>query len=109
MGGRPRRLLRVNRWIYLLRATRPAMVDEPTDDELVVLRKHFSYLERLTAEGTCVLAGPSVSPTDTFGLCVLDVEDESTAREIMQADPSIVGGIMTGELRPMRMTFLRGR
>ena len=65
----------MNRWIYLLRATRPAMVDSPTDDELVVLGQHFSYLERLTAEGTCVLAGPSISPTDTFGLCVLDVED----------------------------------
>jgi uncharacterized protein YciI len=99
----------MNGWIYLLRATRPEMVDEPTDDELVWLRQHFSYLERLTAEGTVMLAGPSISPTDTFGLCVLDVEDEGMAREIMQADPSIVGGIMTGELRPMRMTFLRGR
>jgi uncharacterized protein YciI len=99
----------VNRWLYLLRATRPAMVDEPSDDELVVLHAHFSYLERLTAEGIVVLAGPSVGEPDTFGLVVLDLEDEREARALMLADPSITGGIMTGELRPFRMTFLRGR
>jgi uncharacterized protein YciI len=99
----------VNRWIYLLRPTRAAMVDEPTEAEKVTLSAHFERLERLTAEGTVILAGPSLSETDAFGLVVLDVEDEHVARSLMQSDPAIAGGVMTGELRPMRMTFLRGR
>ena len=99
----------MNRWIYLLRPTRAAMVDEPTEAEEVTLSAHFERLERLTAEGTVILAGPSPSETDTFGLVVLDVEDEEVARSLMESDPAITGGVMTGELRPMRMTFLRGR
>jgi uncharacterized protein YciI len=99
----------MSHWIYLLRPVRPAMVDEPTDEEMVHLSAHFDRLERLTAEGTVILAGPSRSDTDTFGLVVLDVEDEELARSLMQSDPAIVGGVMTGELRPLRMTFLRGR
>jgi uncharacterized protein YciI len=99
----------MSHWIYLLRPVRPAMVDEPTDDERVSLSAHFDRLEQLTAEGTVILAGPSRSDTDTFGLVVLDVEDEDVARSLMESDPAITGGVMTGELRPLRMTFLRDR
>jgi uncharacterized protein YciI len=91
-------------WIYLLRPVRVGMLDTPTDDELVVLRAHLARLQRLGEAGTVVLAGPSRIGDDSFGLVVLDVEDEREARKLMATDPAIVGGVMTAELRPMRFS-----
>ncbi len=99
----------MSHWIYLLRPVRPAMVDEPSEEEMTSLSAHYAHLERLTAEGTVILAGPSWSDSDTFGLVVLDIEGEQVARSLMESDPAITGGVMTGELRPLRMTFLRDR
>ena len=35
--------------------------------------------------------------------------DESTARQLMEDDPAIASGIASGELRPFRVSLLRGR
>jgi hypothetical protein len=35
--------------------------------------------------------------------------DRAAAEAIMAADPAIAGGIVTGELREMRVSLLRGR
>ena len=42
-------------------------------------------------------------PGDTIGITIMDVEDEAEARSLMNEDPAIVNGIMTGELRPLRI------
>jgi uncharacterized protein YciI len=98
---------RVKRWIYLIRPVRLAMTEDPTEHEAAILRAHFARLEELCEQGTVLLAGPSLAGADTFGLVVLDLEQEADARAIMEADPAIVGGLMTGELRPFRMSLSR--
>jgi hypothetical protein len=35
--------------------------------------------------------------------------DTMTARRIMDEDPAIAGGFARGELRPLRVSLLRGR
>jgi hypothetical protein len=40
---------------------------------------------------------------------VIEAPDESAARALMESDPAISSGLLAGELRPMRVTFLRGR
>jgi hypothetical protein len=35
--------------------------------------------------------------------------DEAAARRFMEEDPVIAGGFATGELRPFRVSLLRGR
>ncbi len=54
-----------------------------------------------------IVAGPSIVDGDTFGLVVLDVADEEEARSAMERDPAVVGGIMTAELRPLRLSVVR--
>jgi uncharacterized protein YciI len=96
--------------MYLIRPTRPASVDEPTDAEVAILGEHFAYLQQGCADGTIVLAGPSIADGgDAVGIVVLEVGDEDTARGMMESDPAIVGGVMTGELRPLRLSVVRGR
>ena len=43
------------------------------------------------------------------GITVFEAPDESSARAVMDADPAISSGIMRGEVRAFRATFLRGR
>ena len=92
-------------WLVLLRPVRPELPVEPTEEESRIVGEHFAYLQRLCAEGKLVLAGPShVAVGDTFGVAVYDVEDEAEVRALVAADPAVANGLMTAEVRPLRMS-----
>jgi uncharacterized protein YciI len=55
-----------------------------------------------------ILAGPTLGEANT-GVAVFEAPDEEAARQIMAADPTIAGGYARGELRPFRVSLLRGR
>jgi uncharacterized protein YciI len=95
-------------WIYFLHPPRDAFAATMTDDERDVFGRHFEYLERLLGEGILVLAGPTLGDTNT-GIAIFEADDEATARHIMESDPAIASGVVEGELRPMRVSLLRGR
>ena len=87
----------------VLRPVREQMAFEPTEEEARVVSAHYEYLVRLRDEAKLVVAGPSIVEGDTFGIGVLDVDDEAEARAIVEADPAVSGGVMTAELRPLRI------
>ena len=43
------------------------------------------------------------------GVAVFEAPDEDAAQQIMAADPAISSGLARGELRPFRLSLLRGR
>ena len=69
---------------------------------------HFERFERLLAEGVIVLVGPTLGPVNT-GIAIFEAPDEEAARKLMEEDPVIAGGYAQGELRPFRVSLLRGR
>jgi uncharacterized protein len=91
-------------WLVLLRPARAEMAFDPTAEESRIIGEHYAYLVRLRDEGRLVVAGPSIVPGDTFGIGVLDVEDEEEARAIVCDDPAVSSGVMTPELRPLRIS-----
>ena len=95
-------------WIYFLHPPREDFAATMTDDERQVWATHFEYLQRLLAAGALIMAGPTLGPTNT-GIAVFEAADEAAAQEIMAADPVISGGFARGELRPFRVSLLRGR
>jgi uncharacterized protein YciI len=98
----------VAEWIYFIHAPREDFAATMTDEEREVWGVHFERLQRLLAEGTLVLAGPTLGRVNT-GIAVIEADDEATARRLMEEDPAIASGIATGELRPFAMALLRGR
>lgn len=42
-------------------------------------------------------------------MAIFEAADEDAARRFMEEDPVIAGGFATGELRPFRVSLLRGR
>ncbi len=62
----------------------------------------------MLAEGSLILVGPTLGEKNT-GIAIFEAPDEDAARAIMNDDPVIAGGFATGELRPLRVSLLRGR
>jgi uncharacterized protein YciI len=98
----------VAEWIYFLHAPRENFAETMTDEEKTVWSVHFERFERLLAEGVIVLVGPTLGPVNT-GIAIFEAPDEDSARQIMAEDPVIAGGFAKGELRPFRVSLLRGR
>jgi uncharacterized protein YciI len=95
-------------WIYFLHAPRENFAATMTDAERAAWGEHFARLQRLLADGTLILAGPTLGSVNT-GIAVFEAPDEAAAREIMAADPAIAAGFARGELREFRVSLLRGR
>ena len=90
-------------FLVILRPVRDEMPFEPTEEEGRVVSAHYEYLVSLRNEGKLVVAGPSIVHGDTIGIGVLDVESKTEADAIVAADPAITNGVMTAEIRPMRI------
>jgi uncharacterized protein YciI len=95
-------------WIYFIHPPRANFAATMSAEEESVWSVHFERLKRLHAEGTIILVGPTLGETNT-GICIFEAPDDVAARRIMDEDPVIAGGYARGELRPMRVSLLRGR
>jgi uncharacterized protein YciI len=94
-------------WIYFLHAPRENFAATMTEAEREVWGRHFERLQRLYAEGTIILVGPTLGEKNT-GVCVFEAPDEAAAQAIVDGDPTIAEGFATGELRPFRVSLIRG-
>ena len=95
-------------WIYFIHPPRDDFAATMTDAEQAAWAEHFARLQRLLADGQLILAGPTLGRINT-GVCVFEAPDEAVAQQVMAADPVIQGGFARGELRPFRLSLLRGR
>ena len=95
-------------WIYFIHPPRDNFAATMIDAERAVCSDHVVHLKKLLAEGTLVLAGPTLGRVNT-GVAIIEAEDEAAAQRIMSEDPTIKSGIARGDLREFRLSFLRGR
>ncbi|HEY6103137.1 MAG TPA: YciI family protein [bacterium] len=95
-------------WIYFIHPPRDNFAATMTDEEKRVWRVHFERFTRLLADGVIILVGPTLGSVNT-GIAIFEAPDEPVARRIMEEDPVIAGGFARGELRPFRVSLLRGR
>ena len=94
--------------MYFIHAPRDNFAATMTEEEQAVWGVHFERLQQMLADGTLILAGPTLGEKNT-GICIFEADDEAAARTIMNTDPVIAGGFATGELREFRVSLLRGR
>ena len=109
-GGAPRHRYHpvMAEWIYFIHPPRDDFAATMTDEENAVWAEHFVRFQRLLREGVIVLVGPTLGRFNT-GIAILEAPDEATARRVMEDDPVIAGGYARGELRPFRVSLMRGR
>jgi uncharacterized protein YciI len=95
-------------WIYFIHPPRENFADTMTDEEQAVWGLHFERFERMLAAGSLILVGPTLGTKNT-GIAIFEAPDEAAARRVMEEDPVIAGGFARGELRPFRVSLMRGR
>jgi uncharacterized protein YciI len=95
-------------WIYFIHPPREDFAETMTAEEDAVWGVHFERFGRALADGTLILVGPTLGRTNT-GIAIFEAPDEVAARRFMDEDPVIAGGFARGELRPFRVSLLRGR
>ena len=95
-------------WICFLHAPRDDFAATMTEHEQQAFADHFERLQRLVSEGVVVLAGPTLGRVNT-GIMIFEAPDEDSARRLVDEDPTVTAGITTPELRPFRLSLLRGR
>jgi uncharacterized protein YciI len=98
----------MSEWIYFIHPPREDFAATMTDEERAAWGIHFERFQRLLADGVIILVGPTLGSVNT-GIAIFEAADEASARVIMDEDPVIAGGFARGELRPFRVSLLRGR
>jgi uncharacterized protein YciI len=98
----------VSEWIYFIHPPRDNFAATMTAEEQAVWADHFVRLKQLVEDGTLILAGPTLGSANT-GIAIFEAPDEETARQIMEADPVARSGFARLELRPFKVSLLRGR
>lgn len=95
-------------WIYFIHPPREDFAETMTEAEGETWGRHWARIQRLFIEGRFVLVGPTLGRINT-GICVFEAPDEAAATAFMNEDPAIAEGVARGELRPFRVSLLRGR
>jgi len=95
-------------WIYFIHPPREDFAETMTDAEQEVWGVHWERIQREFRAGRIILVGPTLGRVNT-GICVFEAPDEEAARRIMDEDPVFVAGFARSELRPFRVSLLRGR
>jgi uncharacterized protein YciI len=85
-----------------LRGPRPTFPQDMTPAEAQAMQRHAAYWRSCMEKGGVVAFGPVADPAGTYGMLILEVEDEAAAQSLVQADPVIVAKIgFRFEMHPM--------
>jgi hypothetical protein len=89
-------------FLYKLIPPRPTFPADMTEEEGPIMQEHFGYWSRIIRERQAVAYGPVMDPKGTYGIAVLEVEDDTTATRIAENDPAIISNAgFDFELHPM--------
>jgi len=97
----------MGQWIIFIHPPRDDFAATMTAEEEEVWQRHYERYERMLDEGSLILAGPTLGHTNT-GVFIFEAPDESAARQVMEGDPVCQGGHARCELRPFRVSLMRG-
>ena len=81
---------------------RPSFAQDMADEESKVMSAHVAYWTDLAERGTAIVFGPVADAKGTWGVGILEVEDEAEIQSLTSNDPVMKAGIgATYEILPM--------
>lgn len=96
-------------FVLRLIAPRPDFAQSMTDDERHVMDRHALHWRPYLERGDMVVFGPVLTDETSFGLAVVDTDDEEALREFAAQDPVITTGTATYEFGRMAAGHVRPR
>src|SRR5579863_3499355 len=94
-------------FVFRLKAPRPTFALDMTDDEREVMGRHAAYWQPLIDSGQMVVFGPVLDGTGSWGLGVVESEDEDALSAFAAEDPVVTTRTATIEMGKMLAGFVR--
>ena len=95
--------------MFRLQASRPSFALNMTDEEREIMGRHAAYWQPFIDSGQMVVFGPVLDSTGSWGLGVIEAEDEDELRAFAAGDPAVTTGTGEIELGKILAGFVRAR
>ena len=96
-------------FVFRLKAPRPTFALDMTDEEREIMGRHAAHWQSFIDSGQLVVFGPVLDSTGSWGLGVIEAEDEDELRAFAARDPVVTTGTAKIELGEMLAGFVRPR
>ena len=94
-------------FVFRLKAPRPTFALDMSDEEREVMGRHAAYWQPFIDSGQMVVFGPVLDSAGSWGLGVLEAEDEDELRAFAAGDPVVTTGTVSIEIGKMLGGFTR--
>ena len=96
-------------FVLRLNAARPTFALDMTDEERQIMGEHAAYWQPYLDSQEMVVFGPVLDDTGSWGLAVVEAEDEDRLRAFAARDPAVTSGTANLEIDKMLAGFVRAR
>ena len=96
-------------FVFRLMAPRPTFALDMTDEERDIMARHAAYWRPWVESGQMVIFGPVLDGSGSWGLGVVEADDEGELRAFAAGDPVVMTGTGTIEVGKMLAGFVRQR
>jgi|SRR5438552_540577 len=94
-------------FVFRLQAPRPTFALDMTDEEREIMGRHAAYWQPMVEAGRMVVFGPVLDDTGSWGLGVVEADDEEELRGFAAGDPAVTTGTAHVEIGKMLAGFVR--
>jgi uncharacterized protein YciI len=93
--------------VLRLKAPRPSFALDMSDEEREIMGRHAAYWQPYIERGQMVVFGPVLDSQGSWGLAVIEAEDEDELRAYAAGDPAVTTGTGEIEIGKMLAGFVR--
>jgi len=80
-----------------------------SDEEREIMVQHAAYWQPLVESGKMVIFGPVLDSTGSYGLGVVEADDEDELRDFAAGGPVVISGTGSMDVGTMPTGFVRPR
>jgi uncharacterized protein YciI len=88
-------------FVLRLKAPRPNFAQTLTDAERAIMARHGAHWRPYLERGDMVAFGPVLTDDDSYGLAVVETDDEQALRDFAADDPVVTTGTAEFEIGRM--------
>ncbi len=94
-------------FVFRLIASRPDFALTMSDEEQAVMGRHAEHWQAFVDSGRMVFFGPVLDGTGSWGLGIVEADDEDAVRAHAAEDPAVTSGTGQIEVGQMLAGFVR--
>lgn len=96
-------------FVLRLKAPRPQFAQTITDGEREIMGRHAAHWRPYLDRGDMLVFGPVLTDDDSYGLAVVETDDEQALRDFAAKDPVVTTGTAAFEIGRMAAGTVRPR